>query len=82
MTENQIAELANIGRQYIYLDEVDKCRLSHGGVLEIIKRYEELRTPDVAGQSERLVAFKQFCQENYGIAISDRIIDEFERYGS
>jgi choline kinase len=54
MTENQIAELANIGRQYIYLDEADKCRLSHGGVLEILKRYEELRAPDIAGLRVKL----------------------------
>jgi hypothetical protein len=29
-----------------------------------------------------LRAFKQFCQDNYGIAISHRIVDEFERYHS
>jgi len=43
---------------------------------------EALRIHDVVGRSEQLRAFKQFCHENYGIAISHRIIDEFERYGS
>jgi len=50
LTENQIGELSDIGRQYIYLDENDEGRLSHGGVVEIIKRYEELRAPDVVGR--------------------------------
>ncbi len=40
-----------------------------------------LRIHDDAGRSEQLKAFKQFCQDNYGIAISHRIIDEFESYG-
>jgi hypothetical protein len=50
LTQNQIGELSDIGRQYIYLDENDEGRLSHGGVVEIIKRYEELRAPDVVGR--------------------------------
>lgn len=36
----------------------------------------------VVGRSEKLRAFKTFCQDNYGIAISHRVIDEFERYSS
>ncbi len=59
LTENQIAELASIGSQNLYLDEMDKGRLSYGGVLEIIKRYEELRKTehmaDVVGRSEQSV---------------------------
>jgi len=49
---------------------------------ELIERELALRQPPVVGRSEQLRAFKQFCQENYGIDISHRIIDEFERYGS
>ena len=43
LTENQIAELANIGSQHLYLGAMDEGILSYGGVLEILKRYEELR---------------------------------------
>lgn len=43
LTENQIAELANIGSQHLYLNLMDEGRLSYLGVLEIIKKYEELR---------------------------------------
>ncbi|MFZ1297385.1 MAG: hypothetical protein WAT16_05015 [Saprospiraceae bacterium] len=46
LTENQIAELANIGSQHLYLGAMDEGRLSYGGVLEILKRYEELRKTD------------------------------------
>ena len=46
LTENQIAELANIGSQHLYLGVMDEGRLSYGGVLEILKRYEELRKTD------------------------------------
>lgn len=46
LTENQIAELAQIGSQYLYLGEMEEGRLSYGGVLEILKRYEELRKTD------------------------------------
>ena len=43
LTENDISELAQIGSQHLYLGEMDEVRLSYGGVLEIIKRYEEIR---------------------------------------
>lgn len=49
LTENQIAELAQIGSQYLYLGylgAMENSRLSYGGVLEILKRYEELRKTD------------------------------------
>lgn len=46
LTENQIAELAQIGSQHLYLDEMDECRISYGGIMEILKRYEELRKAD------------------------------------
>ena len=42
LTENHISELANIGSKHLYLGAMDEGRLSHGGVLEIIKRYEEI----------------------------------------
>lgn len=41
LTENQIAILAQIGSQYLYLGHMDEGRLSYGGVLEILKKYEE-----------------------------------------
>jgi len=43
LTENQVAELANIGSNHLYLVSMDECRLSYGGVLEILKRYDEIR---------------------------------------
>jgi hypothetical protein len=43
LTENEILKLANIGSQYIYTGANDVNYLSHGGVLAILKRYEELR---------------------------------------
>jgi hypothetical protein len=43
LTENEIAELANVGSQYLYLGAMDEGRLSYEGVLKILKRYEELR---------------------------------------
>jgi hypothetical protein len=46
LTENQIAELANIGSQHLYLGVMDEGRLSYGGVLEILKKYEEFRKTD------------------------------------
>ena len=46
LTENQIAELAQIGSQYLYLGAMDEGRISNGGIIEILKRYEELRKID------------------------------------
>jgi hypothetical protein len=46
LTENQIAELAGIGSQYLYLGAMDEGRISYGGIMEILKRYEELRKTD------------------------------------
>ena len=46
LTENQIAELAQIGSQYLYLGVMDEGRISYGGIIEILKRYEELRKTD------------------------------------
>ena len=43
LTENEIAELADIGSQYLYLDAMENGRLSYGGVVEILKRYERVR---------------------------------------
>lgn len=42
LTENQIAELAQIGSQHLYLGEMDEGRLSYGGVIEIITKYNEM----------------------------------------
>ena len=46
LTENQIAELAQIGSQHLYLDAMEEGRISYGGIMEILKRYEELRKTD------------------------------------
>ena len=46
LTENQIAELAQIGSQHLYLGAMDEGRISYGGIMEILKRYEELRKTD------------------------------------
>ena len=46
LTENQIAELAQIGSQHLYLGVMDEGRISYGGIIEILKRYEELRKTD------------------------------------
>lgn len=46
LTENQIAELAQIGSQHLYLYEGEEGRISYGGIMEILKRYEELRKTD------------------------------------
>ena len=43
LTENQIAELAQIGSHHLYLGAMDEGRISYGGIMEILKRYEELR---------------------------------------
>ena len=46
LTENQIAELAEIGSQHLYLGAMDEGRISYGGIMEILKRYEKLRKTD------------------------------------
>lgn len=46
LTENQIAELAQIGSQHLYLGVMEEGRISYGGIIEILKRYEELRKTD------------------------------------
>lgn len=46
LTENQIAELAQIGSQHLYLGAMEEGKISYGGVIEILKRYEELRKTD------------------------------------
>lgn len=46
LTENQIAELAQISSQYLYLGAMEEGRISYGGIIEILKRYEELRKTD------------------------------------
>lgn len=43
LTENQIAELAEIGNRYLYLGVMEEGRISYAGVFEIIKKYEEFR---------------------------------------
>jgi hypothetical protein len=54
LTENQIAELANIGSKHLYLGSMDEGRLSYGGVLEILKRYEELRKIEFNNSNKKL----------------------------
>ena len=46
LTENQIAELAQIGSQHLYLGAMDEGRISYVGIMEILKRYEEFRKAD------------------------------------
>lgn len=46
LTENQIAELAQIGSQHLYLGVMEEGRISYVGIIEILKRYEELRKTD------------------------------------
>ena len=46
LTENQMAELAQIGSQHLYLGAMDEGRISYCGIMEILKRYEELRKTD------------------------------------
>ena len=46
LTENKIAELAQIGSQHLYLDAMEEGRISYGGIIEILKKYEELRKTD------------------------------------
>lgn len=46
LTENQISELAQIGSNHSYLGAMDECRISHGGIMQILKRYEEFRKTD------------------------------------
>jgi len=71
-----------------YAETADINQVCDEALKEVIKDFlleaqnRALTIPDVVGRSEQLRAFKQFCQENYGIDISHRIIDEFERYGS
>ena len=43
LSESQLAELASIGCRHTYVLE-DEMRMSHNGVLEIVKRYEEIKT--------------------------------------
>lgn len=44
LTENQIAELAQIGSQHLYAaTDNDDPKISYGGILEIIQKYEEFR---------------------------------------
>jgi hypothetical protein len=38
-----------------------------------------LRLISVAGQSEQLKAFAEFCQDNYSFEIPDRIIKDYEQ---
>lgn len=46
LDENQIAELAQIGSRHLYLGVMDEGRISYGGIIEILKRYEEFRKAD------------------------------------
>ena len=43
LTENQIAELAQIGSKYLYLDAMEEGRISYAGIFEIIRAYEKIR---------------------------------------
>lgn len=52
-------------------------------VRDFIAGYEAaLRIHDVVGRSEQLRAFSKWYEENYQFQISDRAIQEYERYGS
>ena len=42
LSENQIAELAQIGSKYLYLGALEEGRISYGGIIEILKRYNEM----------------------------------------
>lgn len=46
LTEDQIAKLAQIGSQHLYLGAMDEGRISYGGITEILKMYEEIRKTD------------------------------------
>lgn len=43
LSEEQITAITNIANNYIYLDNIDFGKLSHDGVIEIIKTYEHFR---------------------------------------
>jgi hypothetical protein len=67
LTENQIAELANIGSQHLYLGAMDERRLSYGGVLEILKKYKELKVQE---RSEQLSCKCGLPKRKEGIGFS------------
>lgn len=48
LDEANIAELAQIGSQHLYLGDMDEGKISYGGILEIIKRYEQFRENQIA----------------------------------
>lgn len=53
-------------------------------MLDFAEMYHKqaLRIHDVVGRSEQLRAFSKWYEENYQFEISDRAIQEYERYGS
>ena len=53
ITAKELVELADIGTRYIYIDADEEARLSSGGVLEILRRYEELRNPEIIEGAEQ-----------------------------
>lgn len=46
LTEIQIAELTQIGSQHLYFGVMDEGRITYGGIMEILERYEEFRKAD------------------------------------
>ena len=42
LTEDQLAELADIGSSYTYTGAKNQIYISRGGVLEILKKYEKM----------------------------------------
>ena len=65
LTENEISELANIGSQHLYTGANDETRLSHGGVVAILERYEELC---------KIERYKPFNEKFYFETINNKAI--------
>ena len=65
LTENEIAELTYIGIQHLYVGANDQNYLSHGGVMAILERYEEICKSERNSARELFVSFARFAH-NYG----------------
>ena len=81
LDETKLQEVVEkIAYQQFGAEQIDDLYAKMGILNDYVQ--EQLRLFAVVGRSEQLRAFARWYEENYQFEISDRAIQEYERYGS
>ena len=82
--DEQIALHIRVCEDSLMYTKEDRLKNSHyaQAICAVVADLKKLTIPAVVGRSEQLRAFARWYEENYQFEISDRVIQEYERYGS